>query len=321
LIQSIGAGDCHGVRQLADSSQIMTDYLVYFLFISLEKTVPIFPLAFIRLLARFYGNFFYYLIPIRKKTAFKNLKLAFPEKGSSEIKNILKGAYVNIFTVIFEFFYLRKLNDEKLKKIMEITNVEIIREKLNEGKGLMVISAHFGNWELAAFGVSRLCGEPLHVIVKEQTNRLINERINKIRGLKDNKMIDMEKGLKYVLMLLRENKIIAMLSDQHAPGQDTVRVKFFAEDVPAYEGAARIALHTGAAVSFGLLIRQNNGNYKITFEEIDTGKYTQENVKELTQQHTDLLAEYIKKFPEQWLWFHRRFKNLTPSPSPKERGV
>jgi Kdo2-lipid IVA lauroyltransferase/acyltransferase len=301
----------------------MTDYLVYFLFISLERTVPLFPLSFIRLLAGFYGYVFYYFIPVRKDTAFGNLKLAFPEKSSGELKNILKAAYVNIFTVIFEFFYFRKFKRERLEKAIRVTNLEIIHEKLKEGKGLMLISAHFGNWELGAFGLSQLCDEPIHVIVKEQSNKLINKRINKIRELNDNKMIDMEKGLKYVLMLLRENKIVAMLSDQYAPGQDTVRIKFFADNVPAYEGAARIALHTQAIVLFGVPVRQKDGNYELTLQEIDTRKYsvnTEDNIKKLTQEHTDLLIACIRKNPEQWLWFHRRFKYLSQSRPPAERA-
>ncbi|MGH2574286.1 MAG: lysophospholipid acyltransferase family protein [Ignavibacteria bacterium] len=289
------------------------NFLFFLLFAALEKTVPIFPLRLTYFLARFYGKFFYYFIPIRKKTAVNNLKLAFPGKSDIEIKKIVKGAYVNIFIVIFEFFYFPKLSDEKIKDIIQVTNLDIIREKLKNGKGLILICAHFGNWELAAFGVSRLCGEPFNVIVKEQENKLVDKRINRIREFRGNKMIYMEQSLREIITLLKNNKIVAMLGDQSAPRESTVKVDFFIKNVPAFEGAARFALKTGANILFGVPMRNKDYTYSITLKDIDTGKYkeySEENIRKLTQEHTNLLVEYIKAYPDHWLWFHRRFKNV-----------
>lgn len=289
------------------------NFLLYVLFLLLEKIVPLFPLGFIQRIAKLKGLFFYYFIPIRKKVAYKNLKLAFPDKPGSEISSIIKDAYINVMTVIFEFFCLTRLKGEKLLRLLNPDDLVLIKEKLKQGNGLIIVSAHYGNWELTAYGCAQLVGEPFNVIVKEQSNKLMDRRINRIRELGGNKMIEMSRAARNVLSLLRHNKIIAMLGDQSAPKESSVKVKFFTDYVPAFEGAAKFALKTGAPVVFGISVRREDGTYKIILKDIDVAKYTgysDKNIKELTQEHTNVLIELIKQHPGHWLWFHKKFKNI-----------
>lgn len=286
--------------------------LVYILFLILRTIIPVFPLSFIQKTAALKGKFFYYFLPVRKKTAVENLKLAFPGISSSEINKTVKGCYVNVMTVIAEFFYLNKSSSKKLSELLKMENPELITQKLKQGRGLILISGHFGNWELTAIGASRLAGIPFNVIVKEQTNKRVNDAINSIRSSGGNKLIDMRNSLREILSALKSNGIVAMLGDQAAP-KENVKVDFFVKDVPTFEGTARIAIKTGAAVLFGVSTRNSDGTYNVKLHEIDTSEYSdnsEENIRELTQKHTDLLMEYIKERPDHWLWFHRRFKNI-----------
>lgn len=286
--------------------------LVYVLFLILRKIIPLFPLRFIQKIAKLKGIFFYYFIPIRRKTAYNNLKLAFPEKTDSEIKKIIRGCYINVITVIAEFFYFPKLTDEKIHKLIRMENTGAFQRLLEKGKGLVIISAHFGNWELMAFGGSRIAGVPFNVIVKEQSNEKVDREINKMRELRGNRMIDMSRAMREVLALLRNNQVTAMLGDQSAPKENS-RVKFFVEGVPVFEGAARFAIKTKAPVIFGVPFRNEDGTYSIAIHEFDMQKYAEyndENVKLFTQEHTSLLEEYIRQRPDHWLWFHRKFKNV-----------
>ncbi|HMQ78096.1 MAG TPA: lysophospholipid acyltransferase family protein [Ignavibacteria bacterium] len=288
------------------------NFLLYILFELLKVTIPLFPLGFIQFAARLKGKMFYYILPIRKQTAISNLKRAFPDKSAKELNEIVKGCYVNVLTVIAEFFYMRKLSVDKLKNLLKVENPGLINEKLEHGKGVILISAHFGNWELTAYGVSKMINIPFNVIVKEQTNKRVNEGINSIRTSGGNRMIDMKNSLREILTVLKSNGIVAMLGDQSAP-KENVKVKFFLDGVPTYEGTARIAIKTGADVLFGVSTRNPDGTYSLKLHEIDTSKYkesTEDNVKALTQAHVDLLVEYIERKPDHWLWFHRRFKNV-----------
>jgi Kdo2-lipid IVA lauroyltransferase/acyltransferase len=290
------------------------NFLIYVLFLLLEKLIPLFPLKFIQSIARMKGGLFYYILPIRKKTAIDNLKLAFPGKNVDEIKKTVKGCYINVLTVIAEFFYMRKLSIDELKKLMKVENPELISEKLLAGKGLIFISAHFGNWELTAFGVSRMYNMPLNVVVKEQTNKWVNEGINRIRTAGGNHMIEMRNSLREILSALKANGSVAMLGDQSAP-KENVKIDFFVPGVPTFEGTAKIAIKTGAAVVFGVSTRNSDGTYSLRLHEVDTRKYkeaNEENIKALTQDHVNLLVEYIKQRPDHWLWFHRRFKHVKP---------
>lgn len=286
--------------------------LVYLLFKFLEKVIPLFPLSFIRFIAKMKGKLFYYILPIRKKTAYNNLKLAFPEKPDKEINHIIKGCYINVITVIAEFFYFPKLNKDRLSKLITLEKPGLFAEKIKLGKGLVVISAHFGNWELMAFGGSQFAGLPINVIVKEQSNLKLDKEINRMRELCGNKMIDMGHAMREVLSLLRQNKIIAMLGDQAAP-KENVKVDFFVPGVPVFEGAARFAIKTGAPVIFGIPFRNEDNSYFLKLFEIDMNKYkvyNDENVKLLTQEHAKILEDCIRQRPDHWLWFHKRFKNV-----------
>lgn len=292
------------------------DWLVYLLFLILEKLIPLFPLRFSQFTAKLWGYFFYYVIPIRKKVAYKNLKLAFPEKNNREIKRIIKGCYVNVLIVIMEFIYFPKLTIAKIQQLIQATNADLINKKLSEGKGLILISAHFGNWELMAFGVSQMCGVPFNIIIKEQANKLLDRKINEIRELRRNKLIDMNQSLREVLTLLRNNKIVAILGDQSAPRESLVKADFFIKNVPTFEGAARFALKTGTKVLFGVPTRNKDYSYSLTLHEIDVckyGEYNEVNIRKLTQEHVDLLIEHIRANPDHWLWFHKRFKNVEQS--------
>lgn len=288
------------------------NFLLYVLFVLLGALIPLFPLKFIQFTARTKGKLFYYLLPIRKQTAMSNLQLAFPEKSEEEIKNIVKGCYVNVLTVIAEFIYMRKLSVDKLKNLLKVENIELMQEKLKHGKGLIMISGHFGNWELTAYGVSKMLKIPVNVIVKAQTNKRVDEGINDIRTSGGNRMIEMRNSVREIFTVLKNNGIVAMLGDQSAP-KENIKVKFFLEGVPTFEGTAKIAIKTGAEVLFGVSTRNSDGTYSLRLHEIDTSKYkesTEENVRALTQEHVNLLVEYIKLRPDHWLWFHRRFKNV-----------
>ncbi len=287
--------------------------LEYILFVVLEKTVPIFPLSFSHLLAEFYALVFYYFIPIRKKTAILNLKLAFPEMSGADVRRIVKSVYRNTLIVIFEFFYLRKLKEEELNRIISVTNPELFETCLARGRGIVVISAHFGNWELMAHGVARIIGHPINVIVKKQSNEKLDVKINEIRESGGNRMIEMQNSLRETLRALGENKIVAMLGDQTAPKDNSVKVHFFVDNVPTFEGAARFAIKTGASVLFSAPLRGKDYKYTVEMKEIDMNKYkeyNEENFKAFTQEHTAMLEDAIRKNPDHWLWFHRRFKHV-----------
>jgi KDO2-lipid IV(A) lauroyltransferase len=288
------------------------NFLVFLIFIFLEKVVPLFTLNFLYFMSKVKAMFFYYILPIRKRTAYKNLKLAFPEKEDNEIRHIIKKCYLNILIAIVEFFYLPKLTSSQLSGKFVIVNANEMSEKFKEGKGIVFVSAHFGNWEIMAYGGALIFGKPLSVIVKEQSNLRLDRRINALREIEGNSMIEMKKAAREVLKALGENRIVAMLGDQSAPAE-SIKVNFFGQEITAFEGPAVFALKTGAPMFWGVPVRDENHNYSLKAIEIDTSRYKEfsaKNVQSITQTTMSLLEEHIRKYPYHWLWFHRRFKSV-----------
>lgn len=286
--------------------------LVLWIFVIFQKIIPLFPLKFWYFIIRIKAVFFYYILPIRKRAARKNLETAFPGKSALEINKIIKGCYRNVLTVIVEFFYLRSLSFEELAEKFVITNEQIMKNGLKMGKGLIFVGAHFGNWELMAYGGALIFSNRLNIIVKEQTNKKLDKWINNIRETNGNKMIEMKKAAREIFSALAHNELVCILGDQSAPAE-SVKVKFFGMDVTAFEGPAAFALRTGAPLFWGVPVRNAETNYRMEAVELDTKKlngYNTENIRVLTQEMMALLEEQIRKNPEQWLWFHKRFKSV-----------
>lgn len=263
--------------------------------------ISLLPFSFREVFASSNTFVFYNFIPIRKKIARMNLNLAFPDKEKKQTDEILRNCCRNFFLMIFELFHFKRMNPENLECLINFPNTFLIDNNRKNGKGVILMSAHFSNWELSAFALGVLF-KPISVIVKEQSNKYIDRYINNLRSLKGNKMVYMN-NTREVLSGLKNNEVIAMLSDQSAPGENT-RVKFFIDDVPVFDGAARFAIKTGCPVLFGLCVRNPDKTYKFEFEEMPV--FT--NSSEFMQHYCDRLRSYIERYPEQWLWFHKRFK-------------
>ena len=260
------------------------------------------------------GRFCYRHLPIRRDVALANLKMCFPEKDDTELKVILEGAYVNIAMVLFEFLYFPKFIKENLKEIVEFTeeSQHLIDSDLQRGKGLVIISGHFSNWELMALAVGAFSPEKPLIIVHPFHNKGVDKIANEYRSRLGNFTVPMANSIRASLSQLYSNGIVALLADQSA-AKESAPARFFGIDVPTFQGPASFALRTGAAAQMGFLIRNDDGTYRVELREID---YTdldgdsEENVRELTQRHVSMLEEYIRKYPDKWLWFHKRFKHV-----------
>jgi len=286
--------------------------LVLWLFLIYQKIIPVFPLKFLYFMVKVKAVFFYYILPIRKKVAFINLKLAFPDKPNKEIKKIIKGCYLNVLTVIVEYFYMKKFTIDEINRKLEIKDIGRVYEKLKLGKGIILVSAHFGNWEFLAFCGAQQAGVPFNIIVKEQTNKKMDGLLNAVREGKGNKMIEMKKAPREILKALARNEVVAMLGDQSAPAE-SVKVIFFGMEVTAFEGPAVFALKTHVPVFWGVPFRNPDHTYTINLFELDLSKYegyNRENIQALTQEMITLLEKHICMKPDHWLWFHKRFKSV-----------
>jgi KDO2-lipid IV(A) lauroyltransferase len=297
----------------------VTNRLEFILFSFFGFVVRLLPLRLAQLTGRFVGSVGYYVARRRRLIAIDNLSHAFPDKTGEDIKRIAVGAFRSYGICISEFLWFPRLTPERLRKLVRIINVDLAAAAHSRGKGVVFVSGHFGNWELSALASAHFTGYPMTIIVQNQRNRLVNEVINRYRCIWGNSVVPMESSAREILRNLSEAQAVGILADQSAPTEG-IYVDFFGRPAATHDGPAIFSLRTGAPIVIGFLVRQTNGRYELTYEEIsssDLDDYSERNVAELTRRHVAVLEKYVRQYPDQWLWMHRRWKHSDKAPKVK----
>ncbi|MEK6754898.1 MAG: lysophospholipid acyltransferase family protein [Bacteroidota bacterium] len=286
------------------------EYIIFQVFAALVSALP---LGAARRIGAFLGSSAYSLWSYRRNVTLDNLRKAFPDKPQDELERVAHGAFRNVGIALSELLWLPRMTHERLRSLVHFDKPEIIKNTYARGKGILLLTAHFGNWELLAQSIITNLGFPVHVIVKTQANPLVDRVINRRRTRLGSKVIPMETSLREVLKGLREGKAIGIVADQAAP-RENVPIEFFGRMVPTHQGPAVFSLKVGAPLVAIFSVRQPDGSYNALVHEIPTDdlkEYTQENVVELTRRHTKITEEYIRKYPDHWMWMHKRWKHVT----------
>ena len=288
----------------------MKNKIEYILFIFFSYCFKLIGLNLSRKFANVLAFTFFYFIPIRKKIVFKNLNIAFPENDGATNKKLAYKIYLSFAITLVEILYLPYFKKDDLRDAVECSNPELIINKFNEGKGIILLSSHFGNWEFIAISVAIQIQLPFSVIVKPLRNPLVFEWMNKARTKFNNEIVPLGISIRKTYQTLKEKKIVAMVADQRGPAEG-VKVDFFGKKVAIYTGPAVLALKTGAPLICGIPVRGKDFKYKTTLVEISLDNLPEgedEKVLEISQRYTSYLEAVIRRHPEQWLWMHNRWK-------------
>jgi len=268
------------------------------------------PFRFSRLAAGFLGCLAGGLFGIRKKVAFDNLRHAFPEKSNRELERIRLGCWKHFVKVGAEMARLPKFDEKFIRRWIDLDKQTVMRDVLARGKGAIVVSGHFGNWEWIGGGMACL-GYPVTYVVTSQTNRLVEDLMNRMRASVVIQIVNRSNAVKGVLSALKNNRAVAILCDQDA-GEAGVFVPFFGRPASTPRGPALFHLKTGVPVVFSAAPCDEDGIIRVLFEEMKfeglTGDRDKDEVRIMTQ-ITARLEKEIRRHPEQWLWLHRRWKS------------
>ncbi len=288
----------------------MKNRIEYIVFVLFSFSFRLLGLNLSRRIAPLLAFAFFYFIPIRKKAVFENLKIAFPQNNMTTNKKLAFKIYSSFAVTLVEIMCLPFLKKSDLANAVNCSNPELIVGKYNEGKGVILLSSHFGNWEFIAISVSIQIQLPFSVVVKPLRNQLVNEWMNKARTKFGNEIVPLGISIRKTYQTLKEKKIVAMVADQRGP-KEGAKVDFFGKKVPAYTGPAALALKTGAPIVCGIPIRGNNYKYKTVLVEISQDNLPESEegkILEISQRYTSYLEKVIRENPEQWLWMHKRWK-------------
>ena len=284
------------------------EYLIFILYITGIRLSPIWIMP---LHMKWLNLLFKYLSPRHGKIVSGNLKAAFPEKSDSEIENLKKEIYRHFSTIFTQiiFLYIKKRPDKILPEIL-IRNQKILEDILERGQGVILFSAHFGNWELVPFIIRQALGRKTHNIARKMDNPLIEKKVTAFRKYMGSRIIYKKGSIKTILKELSKNQIIGMIIDQNTLPEEGVFVDFFSRKVSAIPSVAQLYLKKRVPV---LPVFIHYRPKKIILEimkEIDyppSGHFKQD-VVAITQLCNRIIEDKIREFPEQWFWFHQRWK-------------
>ena len=274
--------------------------MTYYALRVLSRILKIFSIKKLNIISENLASIFFNYIPKRKKTALKNLKIAFPDESDEWINTTLKKCY-NFF--IFNFLQFLAFPFDPNSIEIEVVGEKHLKYAINQKKGTVLVSAHFGSWEILGhwFGKNSY---PLVGIAQKQKNKGANLFFEEKRQLSGIKQVYRKSSMDSLYDVLNANEILGLVSDQDAKRKG-VFVDFFDKPASTHKGAALFHLNTDASLIYGICVQENMGKYRVEFIPINP---TKKSVEDITQLYTTIIEQSIKKYPEQYFWFHNRWK-------------
>lgn len=263
------------------------------------------------------GALAFYLVPQHRKETIRNLTTAFgKEKSSAEIRRLAKNVFKNLAQTAAEVLQFPKWKNYPLDQIIDFNDApEKYRSLLADGKGLITITSHLGNWELLG-GIPSMKGFKSKAIARRLRDPHFHNWVESLRTSIGVDLIYRNESPKKIFQCLRQGEALGLLPDQDIAGLKGVFVNFFGK--PAHTGIApvKLALATGAPIACVFLIRLPQSRYKIIFKNVIRPKIDTTEADAL-QKYTELwmkdVEDVIRDYPDQWGWMHNRWKTQPTS--------
>jgi len=246
-----------------------------------------------------------------RRVGVRNLELALPEVPLAERTRILRGVYVHLGWQLVEFCRMMRFTAENTRDWIKTEGLENYLAAQARGKGVLVVTGHLGAWELSSFYHS-LMGHPMGMVIRRLDNRRLDEYVNEIRCLHGNWVLHKDDFGRGWLTAMRAGDTVGILMDTNMTPPQGAFVKFFGRDACTATGLAHVARKTGAAVLPGFMLWEPaEGKYVLHFGAeiaIPHTEDAQADILEGTQRCTAAIETWIRRYPDQWLWIHRRWK-------------
>jgi len=250
-----------------------------------------------------------------RRVGLRNLEMAFPGLTPRDREAILRSEYRNLGFLLAEFCKMPNYTAETASRFIRYDGLENYLRARERGKGVLVLTGHLGAWELSSFYHS-LMGMPMGMVIRRLDNPLVDAFVNRIRCLRGNRVIHKDDFARGLISSMRKGETVGILMDTNMTPPQGVFVPFFGVEACTASGMARIAEKTGAAVVPGFLLwEESERRYVLRFgpelDVVHTGDAEQDALTN-TAAFTAAIERYVRQYPEQWLWMHRRWKTRPP---------
>jgi len=291
----------------------LTEKIQYALAYALVQLMQWLPLSLAKQFSELAARALDLAIPKLRRAAETNLTFAMPDLTTDQRSKLINGTFRSVARTLLALARAPRITPANVNQLISYEGLEHYQAAKKSGKGVLVATAHLGNWELSAY-THALMTESMHVMVRPLDNPLIDALIEGRRALSGNHLIYKKDAARNVLKALRANSAVGILIDQNAFTTEGVFIDFFGKKASANSAFVKFAYHSGAKVipGFAFWIEKTQRYLLRFYPEIPmTG-----DVAEDTQRIHTFLEQVIRQYPDQWMWIHRRWKTRPPGEPP-----
>ena len=256
------------------------------------------------------GLVFYAVDRSHRRLTIENLAAGFPHRPPAEHVAIARRVFAHFGELLVELLRFGSLSHDEIRARVEFDGEERLEEAHALGRGVVLITGHFGFWELNALAHGLML-RPIALVARPLDNPLLHALLERVRSSTGNHVIYRHRGLRRIMRALAANEGVAMLIDQHIQAADAVVVDFFDRPAATTSAVAAIALKTGAPVIPVFALPIGHGRYRMVYEHPvqPPAPDASDPIREFTQRCTDVLEMYVRRYPHLWLWMHRRWRD------------
>ena len=289
----------------------MRETIEYWLAVAVARSLGRIPRGLARLMAGVLAFAVCWVHGRLRRVGVRNLELALPELSNEERRRILRGVYRHLGWQLVEFCRMPLYTAENTRGWLRTEGLEHYLAAEARGKGVLIVTGHLGAWELSSFYHS-LMGHPMGMVIRRLDNRRLDEFVNGIRCLHGNQVIHKDDFGRGLLLAMHQGKTVGILMDTNMTPPQGIFVRFFGRQACTASGLAHMALKTGAAVLPGFVFWEpTERQYVLHFGPelvLTQSGDSQADILAATEQCTEVIEAWIRRYPDQWLWIHRRWK-------------
>lgn len=265
-------------------------------------------------LSRIFGRIWFAVDRRHRQVAIENLTLAFGrELGAADIRKLARRNFANLSMILFEIGWSMRIKEADVRRYFRIYGFENLQAAVKNNKGVLVLTAHIGNWELLIM-LAAMIGFPMSAIYRPLDFAPLDRFFVDLRSRYGARMYPKARAMRKILRSLKSNELVGILLDQNTGGQSAVFVDFFGKRAGTNKGLALLARETMAPVMPAFLVREGAG-YRVEFGPMIPLVKTDDKARDIeanTAQYNRVLENFIRQYPEQWFWVHRRWKSRPP---------
>jgi KDO2-lipid IV(A) lauroyltransferase len=254
-----------------------------------------------------------------RRTGERNLEIAYPGSDVRWRSRVIRLLYRNLGLHLAEFCLMRRYTRENTQTLIRYAGLEHYLAARDAGRGVLVVTGHLGLWELSSFYHS-LMGYPMSMVIRRLDNSLVDRLVNGIRCMHGNAVLHKDDFARGLIGAMRRGDTVGILMDTNMTPPQGLFVDYFGVPACTASGLARVAMRTDAAVLPGFLTwREDERRYVLEFGEQLPMARTDDDEADIvanTQICTTAIEEWVRRYPEQWLWVHRRWKTRPPGEPP-----